>query len=100
MARSYDYDGEAFYADPEKYKFTREEIQALNESDLREFEQRTPMTGPEKRALRKESSFDSHIDRNAFAFHQFIELFTGEAEDESRGTAACGGDCSCCSGCK
>ena len=53
MARSYDYDGEAFYADPEKYKFTREEIQALNESDLREFEQRTPMTGPEKRALRK-----------------------------------------------
>ena len=53
MARSYDNDGEAFYADPEKYKFTREEIQALNESDLREFEQRTPMTGPEKRALRK-----------------------------------------------
>ena len=27
-------------------------------------------------------------------------VVTGEAEDESRGTAACGGDCSCCSGCK
>ena len=36
-----------------------------------------------------ESSFDSHIDRNAFAFHQFIELFTGEAEDELVVFAVC-----------
>ena len=26
-------------------------------------------------------------------------VVTGEIEDDSRGAAACGGDCSCCSGC-
>jgi hypothetical protein len=27
-------------------------------------------------------------------------VITGEVEDDSRGTVACGGDCSACEGCK
>lgn len=53
MARNYDIDYDAFYADPEHYQFTEEEIRALNARALEDYEFRVPMTQAEKRALRK-----------------------------------------------
>ena len=53
MARNYDIDDDAFYSDPEHCRFSEEEIQALNERALENYELRVPMTPAEKRALRK-----------------------------------------------
>lgn len=53
MARNYEIDYDAFYADPENYKFTEKEIRALNARTLEDYESRVPMTPAEKRALRK-----------------------------------------------
>lgn len=53
MARNYDVDDDAFYADPEHYRFSEKEIRSLNVRALEEYELRVPMTPAEKRALRK-----------------------------------------------
>jgi hypothetical protein len=53
MARNYDIDVDTFYADPEHYRFSEEEIRALNARELEDYEFRVPMTPAEKRALRK-----------------------------------------------
>ena len=53
MPRNYDIDEAAFYADPEHYRFSEEEIRALNARELEDYERRVPMTPAEKRALRK-----------------------------------------------
>ena len=53
MARNYDIDEDAFYADPENYQFSEDEIRSLNARALEDYELRVPMTPAEKRALRK-----------------------------------------------
>ena len=53
MARNYDIDDDAFYADPENYQFSGDEIRSLNVRALEDYELRVPMTPAEKRALRK-----------------------------------------------
>jgi hypothetical protein len=53
MARNYDVDDDALYADPEHYRFSEKEIRSLNVRALEEYELRVPMTPAEKRALRK-----------------------------------------------
>ena len=53
MARNYDVDDDALYADPEHYRFSGKEIRSLNVRALEEYELRVPMTPAEKRALRK-----------------------------------------------
>ena len=53
MARNYDIDEDAFYADPENYQFSEDEIRSLNARALEDYEHRVPMTPAEKRALRK-----------------------------------------------
>lgn len=52
MAR-HDIDHDTFYAEPEHYRFTEEEIRTLNKRQLKEYEQKVPMTPAEKKALRK-----------------------------------------------
>ena len=49
----YCFDWEAFEADPEHYKFTKEDIAYTNAIELEAYEERTPMTPYEKRALRR-----------------------------------------------
>lgn len=44
---------EVFYTEPEHCQLTKDELQALNERDLEELEQKVSMTACEKRALRK-----------------------------------------------
>ena len=53
MARNYDIDDDAFYAAPEHYRFSEDEIRSLNARALEDYELRVPMTPAEKRALRK-----------------------------------------------
>lgn len=53
MARNYNVDDDALYADPEHYRFSEKEIRSLNVRALEEYELRVPMTPAEKRALRK-----------------------------------------------
>ena len=53
MARNYDIDEDAFYADPENYQFSEDEIRSFNARALEDYELRVPMTPAEKRALRK-----------------------------------------------
>ena len=53
MVKTNNYVTETNYIDSEHYGITKEELQALNERDLKELEERVPMTGAEKRALRK-----------------------------------------------
>ena len=53
MARNYDIDEDAFYADPENYQFSEDEIRSLNARALEDYELRVPMNPAEKRALRK-----------------------------------------------
>lgn len=49
----YCFDWAAFEADPEHYKFTAEDIAYSNAMELERYEQETPMTPYEKRALRR-----------------------------------------------
>lgn len=44
---------EAFEADPERYVFTKDDIAYSNAMELEKYEQETPMTPYEKRALRR-----------------------------------------------
>lgn len=53
MARNYDIDYDAFYADPAYCQLSEEEIRSLNARALEDYERRVPMTPSEKRALRK-----------------------------------------------
>lgn len=49
----YCFDWEAFEADPEHYRFTKEDVACMNAMELEKYEERTPMTPAEKRALRR-----------------------------------------------
>ena len=49
----YCFDSEAFYADPEGYVFTPDDIAYSNAMDLERYEQEVPMTYYEKSILRK-----------------------------------------------
>ena len=49
----YCFDWEAFEADPEQYVFTKDDIAYSNAIELKKYEQDTPMTPYEKRALRR-----------------------------------------------
>lgn len=49
----YCFDYEAFYADPEGYVFTPEDLAYSNAMELERYEQEVPMTYYEKRLLRK-----------------------------------------------
>lgn len=49
----YCFDWAAFEADPEHYKFTAEDIAYSNAMELERYEQETPMTPYEKRAVRR-----------------------------------------------
>ena len=49
----YCFDWEAFEADPEHYVFTADDIAYTNAMELEKYEQETPMTPYEKRALRR-----------------------------------------------
>ena len=49
----YCFDAEAFYADPEGYVFTPDDIAYSNAMDLERYEQEVPMTYYEKSILRK-----------------------------------------------
>ncbi len=53
MARSYIYDLDASHDAQERYQLTEAEIRELHARELEEFEDKTPMTAYEKRALRK-----------------------------------------------
>ena len=49
----YSFDAEAFYADPEGYVFTPDDIAYSNAMELERYEQEVPMTYSEKTLLRK-----------------------------------------------
>lgn len=49
----YCFNWEAFEADPERYVFTKDDIAYSNAMELEKYEQETPMTPYEKRALRR-----------------------------------------------
>lgn len=49
----YCFDWETFEADPENYQFTADDIAYSNAIELEEYEEKTPMTPYEKRALRR-----------------------------------------------
>lgn len=49
----YCFNWEAFEADPERYVFTKDDIAYSNAIELEKYEQKTPMTPYEKRALRR-----------------------------------------------
>ena len=49
----YSFDTEAFYADPEGYVFTPDDIIYSNAKELEWYEQEVPMTSYEKKLLRK-----------------------------------------------
>ena len=49
----YCFNWEAFEADPERYVFTKDDIAYSNAMELKKYEQETPMTPYEKRALRR-----------------------------------------------
>jgi hypothetical protein len=49
----YCFDWETFEADPENYQFTADDIAYLNAIELENYEEKTPMTPYEKRALRR-----------------------------------------------
>jgi len=49
----YYFDSDAFYADPEGYKFTADDIAYFNAAELERYEAEVPMSPYEKRLLRK-----------------------------------------------
>ena len=49
----YCFNWEAFEADPERYVFTKDDVAYSNAMELEKYEQETPMTPYEKRALRR-----------------------------------------------
>ena len=49
----YCFNWDAFEADPERYVFTKDDLAYFNAIELERYEQETPMTPYEKRALRK-----------------------------------------------
>lgn len=51
--KDYCFDWKTFESDPENYVFTKEDIAYSNAIELEKFEQETPMTPYEKRALRR-----------------------------------------------